>query len=1048
MLEAGQEFAHFKIIRELGAGGMGAVYLAEDLKLHREVALKILLGEFFDDAERLARFEREAKTAAQISHPNIMAIYDIGVAPDPATGNELHYIVMERVKGIPLGEYFQSNNPDMGAVIRIASRISSGLSAAHKLNIAHRDIKSSNILVDDEGNPKILDFGLAKPIDPVQMEGEADSTDTVSQELTKAGKIVGTISYMSPEQARGDAIDVRTDIFSFGVLLYRMATGEFPFAGQSQVTTLAKILEGRHEPPRARNAHVPPELERIIDKCLQKDPNDRYQSAADLTVDLRNLRRQFDSGVTDSISGISGEYKIKKTWMLSGKRLIFAIAAVVVLSVVSLVVMNSFDSQSTSADTEPAAVTTPMNVVKNGLAVFSFENKTGDSTLDWLQTGLPEILMTDLAQSDAIPIISRERVLDHLRSSAGVPEDVQGRLEDARREIQQALKDGGLDRIPGVADAMKFARANSSGPSGGFTHADMLASAKSLGATRVLSGSFFKLGDRIRIDARMEDINSGQILLAEKVMGEDPFSLVDSLTSKVASSLNLSEVVAQHQSVTNVLTKSPEAYKLYREGMDLFAQQRYDEAIDKFEASSHIDPNFALAYLRLGMVNTFAGRQQEGQRYLAHARELRDNLPIRERSMVDIYTGLWLDRQFDEAFIKMKTFVSNFPDDKEGRAFYGLAAWQLEQDTVTAMAQLDSSLMIDPAFQIALTWKVMVFRQTERFDSAIVYAEKIKAYHPDSPAPYAALTAIYSQTGRIDDAIAENELAARLFPKQGDPYSRLAELYILKRRFDQSRKNLEEYRELAGDDPYRLGEYYNARANLANWDGKFQTALNFLYKALDEAEKMEDSTRIQGALGSLRLYYDRFGMQDSALYYTDLMRPFSGPFGDLNYALNVISIDPSKCAQTRSIFNKGLEDFRQRVPKGLWPLSIQVESLYVAACRADTAALIEAELGMARSQFAGQGGSNIRSAAYDMIRTGRYEEGRDSLLQFLSGPDEVTSGFNYPVILYMVGRAEEGLGNKAEAIRRYEEVLSYWKNPEIKIEEWQDTKDRLARLTS
>ncbi|RME24534.1 MAG: serine/threonine protein kinase, partial [Candidatus Zixiibacteriota bacterium] len=213
MLGEGKQIGHFTIIKKLGEGGMGAVYLAEDTKLHRQVALKVIAAEFLDDPERGRRFQREARTAAQINHPNVMAIYDIGTATDEETGRNISFIVMEYVPGRSLGDYLVEKQPEMKELIRIAEKIASGLAAAHKLNIVHRDIKPDNILIDENKEPKILDFGLAKPLEAFAFEEQSDSTETVSQELTKVGKIMGTVSYMSPEQVQGQPVDTRSDIF-------------------------------------------------------------------------------------------------------------------------------------------------------------------------------------------------------------------------------------------------------------------------------------------------------------------------------------------------------------------------------------------------------------------------------------------------------------------------------------------------------------------------------------------------------------------------------------------------------------------------------------------------------------------------------------------------------------------------------------------------------------------------------------------------------------------------------------------------------------------
>ncbi|MEE8577552.1 MAG: serine/threonine-protein kinase, partial [candidate division Zixibacteria bacterium] len=477
MLNPGQTIAHFKVTKKAGEGGMGEVFLAEDQKLNRRVALKVLRGEAFDDPNRLERFRREAKTAAQVSHPNVMGIYDIDCFKDPESGRDLNYIVMEYIEGKSLSAHLRDRDHEMGALIRMAEKIASGLAAAHRLNIVHRDIKADNIMIDLNGEPKILDFGLAKPVEVLFDQEADDTTKTVDKdELTRAGKILGTVSYMSPEQSRGEKVDTRSDIFSFGVLLYRMTTGEFPFSGPTSVSTLAKILEAKHEPPRLKNANIHPELERIIDKCLRKDPGDRYQDTRDLVVDLRNLRRLYDSGVSDTISvELSGTAAGEKQsfFRLGWKQVVILLAAFVFL----FVVISSY------LDEWPGR-TSPLQAKTNSLAIFGFENKTGDPNLDWLETGLPEILLTDLTQAEAITIISRERIIDC--------------FPDRKQE--------------------------------NHTFDECVEAARSLGAVNLLSGAFYKLGDKIRIDARLQDVASGNIIFGEKVVGDDPFTLVDSLT--------------------------------------------------------------------------------------------------------------------------------------------------------------------------------------------------------------------------------------------------------------------------------------------------------------------------------------------------------------------------------------------------------------------------------------------------------------------------------------------------------------------------------------
>ncbi|MFQ5500343.1 MAG: protein kinase [Candidatus Zixiibacteriota bacterium] len=507
MLKVGQSLAHFEIVSTLGEGGMGQVYLANDTKLQRQVALKILLPEYFDSSEHLERFEREARTAAKVNHPNVVALYDIGSAKAPESSDTLQYIVMEYVEGEPLDAYLRRKGNSQAEVVRLAEKTAAGLAAAHKMNIVHRDIKAENIIITEEGQPKILDFGLAKPVAPLT-DDRSVSTKTVSQELTRAGKILGTVSYMSPEQARGEPVDARSDIFSFGILLYRMATGHLPFSGSSQVSTLARILEVTHDPPSAKVDGIPAEMERIIDKCLQKDVNDRYQDARDLAVDLRGLRRQIDSGISATVSSVSKARMMKGPLSLAGGWKTYVLGLMGLLVVVA-VISNMFEDASDAA--RPG-----LQARQNSLAILGFTNKTGDEKLAWLETGLPEILLTDLSQSQAISIIGRERVLD----------------------------------------CFKDRRAS-------HTHEEYVKKAQSIGATKILSGAYYRLGDKIRIDARLEDSETGQILLAEKVIGEDPFSLVDSLTDKIAQSLNIQGELARTDRVSQFFGSSAEVVSFF-----------------------------------------------------------------------------------------------------------------------------------------------------------------------------------------------------------------------------------------------------------------------------------------------------------------------------------------------------------------------------------------------------------------------------------------------------------------------------------------------------
>ncbi|MEW6050461.1 MAG: protein kinase [Candidatus Zixiibacteriota bacterium] len=996
MLSSGQSLAQFRIVRMLGEGGMGQVYLADDQNLHRQVALKVLSPEFVGDMERLERFQREAKTAAQISHPHVMAIYDLSVAPDPASGRDLSFIVMEYVKGRSLSEYLKGRSGDLAAVARQAEKIASGLAAAHKINVVHRDIKADNILVDEDDQPKILDFGLAKPLDPVSFGEKQGGTQTVSRELTKAGKIMGTVSYMSPEQIRGEAVDTRSDIFSFGVLLYRMATGEFPFAATTEVSTLAKILESRHESPRVKNDAVPPEMERIIDKCLQKDANDRYQDTRDLVVDLRNLRRQYDSGVTDRVSTVTDRpTESRRNFFVSlGWKQIVLI--MFVLSLAWAFIMSRSRPDGSGSGSQAIAG-------ENALAILSFDNKTGDATLDWLQTGLPEILLTDLSQDPSVNLISRQRILDNLN-------------EAERKQMGEG------------------------------SHEAWTEAAKGMGATTVLTGSYYKLGNRIRIDARLEDLATGKILLGEKVVGDDPFGLVDSLTDKIAASLNLRHPV-DARSVATYTSSSPEAYRKYLEGMELFSSQLHDQAIAKFNEAIAIDSTFALPYMRIGMASAFQSKMQVGAHYLALAKKFQDKLPPREQTLLDIYADIWLNRKFNDAFAKMEAMVRSYPDDYEARTIYGILINEFQQDTTKAFAQFDSVLATNPGFQMALGYLAEQNARYGHYDVALEHIGRIKKSHPESPLPYRLAADVYRRMLKISEAITEYQTLLSKHPEETDALVNLSFLYIRKRDFRAAEEALESYRTAAANDPYKLEEYWDDKAILVDWSGRFNTALQYQFERLNQARRTGDSMHVVNALNSIANRQEQLGRIDSSLYYYELADSWTVSTQISSYPIQLVAADPKNEPKARPLFKADVSNFRSRIPSDLWPIADALEEIFEAHCAVDTARLIKGLRAIIDVQKE-RGSSNIRELGYTLIANGQYKEGRELLEQFVSGKHESSSGYYYPMNLYMLGKASEGLGENQDAVKYYTEMLSYWGTPEVELKEIKDARARLAKLTS
>ncbi len=999
MFDTGQKVAHFEILRKLGEGGMGEVYLVQDTKLNRKAAMKVQHLDSFEDKERRERFIREAQTAAQISHPNIMAIFDMGIAKS-GEGRDISYIVMEYLPGKSLSDIMRNAEYDLGDMMRVAEKIASGLAAAHRMNIVHRDIKADNIIIDENGDPKILDFGLAKAGQSPIIEPDKRSAKTVSQELTSAGKILGTVSYMSPEQARGEKVDIRSDVFSFGILLYKMVTGEFPFDGPTQVSTLAKILEAQPAPPHLKNENIPPELERIIDKCLQKEASERYQGASDLAVDLRHVRKQFDSGVTETISGIDGlggrkSGRIAKASepkaILSKAKLGIAAAAVLVIAVIGY-----FGNGMFSGSTGTGAV----QAQTNSLAILGFDNKTGDESFDWLRTGLPEILLTDLAQTPSIKVISHERILDCFAD---------------RKEVH--------------------------------THEESIRAAKSLGASKLLSGAFYRLGDQIRIDARLEDVATGEIILTEKVIGPDAFSLVDSLTMKLASSLDIKNL----ESMGNVrlyTSSSEEAYKHYLKGLEKFLEQRWDEARESFNKALEIDSTFALPYMRIGMSYIFDGRLQQGLPYLQMAEKFENKLPQRDRNLLDIYSDIWLQREFNDAFTKLEVFVKNFPDDKEGRCIYGILIYQFQQDTTRAYAQIDTALQLDPLYLLAHMFSIAISGPSGNIEKTVRTAEEIKKFYPESPLAYEELADAYKLQGEYDKSISEYKQLYSHFPSNKSALRTISDLFIIKRQFDSANYYLAKNLEVIGDDPVERRRYYNDLANLHVWQGQFKKAVAQLKMAVDYSLRAVDSVQVQLGYQMLTRHFDRMGKKDSAVYYLEQSWKWSTSFSKLSYPFMLLDLDYSRRDEARTELKKILPELRPKLPKELMSIIDNADFMMEGMYEADTAKIIEAARKLRKQEGNPKNSQGTFELAELLILSKQYEEGKELMLNFVQGNDQSNEGYVYLLAHYYLGLSNEGLNKKKDAVKNYNEVLRYWGNSDIENKYIKDTRERLAKLTA
>jgi serine/threonine protein kinase len=405
MSEVGKTILHYRILKKLGEGGMGAVYLAEDTKLNRNVAVKFLPAEMASDPKRLKRFEREAKTVASLNHPNIVTLF----AVEEHEG--VPFLVMELVEGKPLGEIIAEGGMEVEKFFQIAIPMTDALATAHASGITHRDLKPGNIMMTADGRVKVLDFGLAKLLE----EPDKEMVDTLStQALTKEGSVLGTVPYMAPEQLKGTGPDPRSDIFSLGIVLYQMVSGRRPFKGATSAEVISSILRDSPPPVTDLKMDLPPHLGRIVKRCLEKDVTRRYQSSADLRNELEELKREIETGQmfeTKTRSAVVAEEEAPK----SRTKPLLALLAIVVIGALATLFFLRGRTSVDAPELETAALPPP---TMETIAVLPFKSLGADES-DELTDGLAEEITSELTSLEGLQVVSSSTAASHARAEVG-----------------------------------------------------------------------------------------------------------------------------------------------------------------------------------------------------------------------------------------------------------------------------------------------------------------------------------------------------------------------------------------------------------------------------------------------------------------------------------------------------------------------------------------------------------------------------------------------------------------------------------------------------
>ncbi len=987
-LTRGTTFAgRYEIIEELGKGGMGKVYRVEDKKIKEEVALKLIKPEIAADKKTIERFSNELKMARKIAHRNVCRMYDLG--EEKGT----HFITMEYVPGEDLkGMIRMVGNLGAGKAISIAKQVCDGLAEAHRLGVVHRDLKPQNIMIDKEGNARIMDFGIARSI-----KGKG---------ITGAGVMVGTPEYMSPEQAEVKEVDQRSDIYSLGVILYEMVTGRVPFEGETPLGIAMKHKSEIPKDPREFNAQIPEDLSRAIMKCLEKDKEKRFQDADEVYSELDKIERGIPS--TERVVPKRKPITTKEiTVTFSLKKLFIPALVIIAMVITGLIILRPWSQKDV----------VPIPTDKPSVAIMYFKNNTGDENFDFWRSALSDSIITDLSQSKFIRVLSTADLYSILREL-----DLLAAKTYASEDLKEVAAKGGVNHI--------------------------------------LQGGLSKAGDTFRIDYTLHDMNTGKTIGADRVegMGEESiFSMVDALTKKIKTSLELSEEqIASDldKEIGKITTSSPEAYKYYVEGRMYHNQADFPQSIDLMEKAVAIDPDFAMAYRSMGISYSNMGYRSKFREYLEKAVALGNRISDREKYLIqgDLYRTL--EKTYDKGIEAYSKLLDLYPEDMVGNnnlaiVFRGLEEWDkaIERYEVLIQAKVEN---VWPNQGIA-----RIYMAKGLYDKAKEVLEDYLNNFSDNAVIHNRLAFIYLCQRKYDLALSEVDKALRLAPTFYESAINKGDIYLYKGDLIKAELEYQKFLELDG----QRGEYIRREklACLCLLRGEVDRARDHIKQNISWAEKMGEMASKAWSHSYLGLLHLVSGNSDMALKECERVWSIAVDADLISWQrwtlflkglifLTMGSIDAAQrtAAELKELIDDGMnkkairyhhhlmgmmELDRQNFSKAIEYFKEAISLLPFQRMSSDAHALFINPLALAYYK------SGDLEKAHE-----EYEKITELTIGRLHYGDIYAKSF------YMLGKIYEQQGDKAKAIEHYQKFLDLWKNADPGMAEVEDAKKRLAGL--
>lgn len=1006
----GQSFSQYKILDKLGEGGMGIVYKAHDLTLDRIVALKFLPSYLTTDSTEKERFYHEARAASSLNHPNISTIYEIKEFEGKL------YIAMEYVEGKTAKKLIEQESLTIKRVLDLAIQICDGLASAHEKGVVHRDIKSDNIMITPKSQVKIMDFGLAK------VKG--------ATKLTKAGSTIGTAAYMSPEQAQGEEVDLRSDIFSFGVVLYELLTGKLPFRGEHQAALMYSLINEPPQPIARFNEKVTPEIERIVGKALEKDREDRYQHIDDAMSDLRRERKHLEYARTGYTTTTMPVSPVPVTQARSeivppsqqppdaGRSLITSRsgiakyligAAAIVMLIILVVIFNPFNFQITTQQSSAAAEE------KNSLAVLYFQNIADPEDKDHTGDMLADLLITALSQTRDLDVISRER------------------LFDIQKEMQTELK----AISPELASKV----------------------AQRAGVSTMLLGSILQKSPDLAITTRLVDVKSGKIISSQRVTGfttKQIFSLVDTLALLVRNDLRVTPAgQAEMKSVAEVTTKSPEAYRSYIEAENLNAKFFYVEAAAAYRRAIELDSNFAMAYFGMGTASGNAIGTAERRAAIRRAWELRNEVTERERLAIEaIYEGEISSNPAKSTEI-MENLLKKYP--REQSIYVRLASTYAQMGEHDAGLRMTNRGLAQDSLDKEL-WNLHAYlsvrlnKKSEAFDAIDRYAQLA----PAEPNPYDSKGDLYMIVGQHDSALYWWTRAISF--KSDFPSAEKIALYkMLVRDFASAEKYILQSSSSRGE--YQSTYIEEMKLLLALCEGRAGFVRDRMMDVLASRQGDKQQDLRLGALQALAWLSYELGDYASMLRYQEARsNELKLDRADRFYGRDELAMAYAKTGNMRRASSL-IEEMEREIVNNILIQKLRVQF---------TKAWIQLEAGNAPEAL------KLFESVYDQLRTNHAPQYFYGVALLKNGKlDEAirefsTSAKYSPIYLswydldflpatyywpnssvkshYWLGVAYETQGKNSLAMKSFETFLNFWKKADFNSPEIADARSRLAKL--